>query len=95
MQLTELTIKARHSWEEVGESNPLICTVKLSSEKARVETALSDADAQKMLDLIQGIVADAAKRNIDEFCAAVSQVEAQKGDIALHSSPVIIPVSPY
>jgi hypothetical protein len=76
MKLTELKIAPKSSWSAVSNSNPMICTVKLSSETATVETVLTDDEIHRVLDLVQHIVADAARRNVAEFVASVRQIEA-------------------
>ncbi len=83
MKLTELKIARRNSWDDNPVNNPLVCTVKLSGEKAIIETALNDDDLQRMIDLVQSIVADAAKRNVDAFVSEVRQVEAAKAQAVL------------
>lgn len=76
MKLTELKIAPKNSWQAAGVNNPVICTVKLTSETATVETVLTDEQIQRVLDLVQHIVADAARRNVAEFVASVRQIEA-------------------
>jgi hypothetical protein len=87
MKLTELKIAPKRGWEGVSTSNPLVCTVKLSSETATVETTLHEDQVRQVLALVQSIVAEAAQRNVAAFvsqvnvAAFVSQVtaiEAQK-----------------
>ena len=78
MQLTELTIQARNRYRDLSADNPLVCTVKLSSEKAIVETALHPDQVHQVLALVQGIVAEAAKRNVDEFVSQVTAIEGPK-----------------
>lgn len=76
MKLTELKIARKHSWSEASATNPLICTVKLSSDHATVETVLSDDDMHAMIKLVQRLVADAAARNVASFCDDVTAIEA-------------------
>ena len=78
MKITGITIQPRHSWEGVTEKNPLRATVKLSSDNATVETVLNDDDCQRLLDLVQDIIADAAERNVREFVQAVRAIPAEK-----------------
>jgi hypothetical protein len=78
MQLTELKISARNQYRELSAKNPLVCSVKLSSEKAIVETVLHPDQLHQVLLLVQGIVADAAKRNVDEFVSQVTAIEGPK-----------------
>jgi hypothetical protein len=78
MKLTELTIQARNKYLDLSANNPLVCTVKLSSDKAIVETALHADQINQVLALVQGIVADAAKRNVDEFVSQVAAIEGPK-----------------
>lgn len=75
MKLTELKIGPKHSWASPSPENPIICTVKLSSEHATVETVLSEDQVQKVLALVQGIVAEAAKRNVADFVAQAQMIE--------------------
>ena len=78
MKLTELRIAPKHSWEGVSDKNPLVCTVKLSSETATVETVLHEDQVQQVLALVQHIVAEAAQRNVAAFAAQVTAIEAPK-----------------
>lgn len=78
MKLTQLTIGPKHTWSPASKDNPVICTVKLSSENATVETVLNDEQIQRVLDLVQHIVAEAARRNVAEFVASVRQLEVPK-----------------
>jgi len=78
MKLTQLTIGPKHTWSAVSKENPVICTVKLSSENATVETVLNDEQIQRVLDLVQHIVAEAARKNVAEFVASIQQIEAPK-----------------
>ena len=75
MHLTSLTIEPRNRYRTNDEQNPMVCTVKLASEKATVETVLSDEQVLQVLRLVQGIVADAAKRNVDDFVAQAQMVQ--------------------
>jgi hypothetical protein len=59
----------------VGRDNPLVCTVKLSSETAVVETLLHDDQIEQILMLVQGIVAEAAQRNVAAFVSQVLAIE--------------------
>ena len=76
MKITELKIAPKRSYALHGEDNPLVCTVKLSSDDATVETVLNDDDMHQMLRLVQRLVADAAARNIDAFVDEVTALEA-------------------
>lgn len=78
MRLTELKIGPQHGWKAAGLDNPVICTVKLSSETATVETILTDDQIQRVLDLVQHIVAEAARKNVADFVASLRQIEAPK-----------------
>lgn len=73
MKLTELRIGPKTSWDM---KSPMVCTVKLSSDHATVETILSDDQIQAVLRLVQGIVADAAARNVADFVAQVGAISA-------------------
>lgn len=75
MKLTELKIGPQHAWKAQGIENPVICTVKLSSETATVETILTNDQIQRVLDLVQHIVAEAARKNVADFVASVRQIE--------------------
>jgi len=78
MKLTELKIAPQNSWGAVGDNNPLICTVNLASDHATVQTALHADQIAMILDLVQRIVAEAAQRNVADFVAQVTALEAQK-----------------
>ena len=78
MRLTELKIAPTRSWDKLGNDNPLVCTVKLSSEKATVETVLHPDQVQQVLALVQNIVADAAQRNVADFVSQVTAIEGPK-----------------
>lgn len=78
MQLTELKIAPTRHWDKLGDDNPLVCTVKLSSEKATVETMLYPDQVQQVLALVQTIVADAAQRNVADFVSQVTAIEGPK-----------------
>lgn len=78
MRLTELKIAPTHSWDRPSDENPLICTVKLSSEKATVETVLHPDQVQQVLSLVQSIVAEAAQRNVADFVSQVTAIEGPK-----------------
>lgn len=75
MKLTELRIAPKSDWSKVGPDNPMICTVKLNSENATVQTVLSDEQVQRVIALVQGIVAEAARVNVAAFVASVNQIE--------------------
>jgi len=77
MKITELKICPKAPWEVVGRNNPLVCTVKLSSTDVVVQTVLHDDQIEQILMLVQGIVAEAAQRNVAAF---VSQVLAIEGE---------------
>lgn len=75
MKITELKIAPKLSWSSVSADNPLVCTVKLASESAIVETVLHGDQIQQVLMLVQGIVADAAQRNVAAFVSQVMAIE--------------------
>jgi len=77
MKITELKIAPKVPWEVVGRNNPLVCTVKLSSTDVVVQTVLHEDQIEQILMLVQGIVAEAAQRNVAAF---VSQVLAIEGE---------------
>lgn len=72
-KLTKLTIGPRNSWQA---ESPVICTVQLNDDKSTVETVLSDADCQRILDLVRVVVAEAAKRNVEDFVHAARAIDA-------------------
>ena len=78
MKLTELKIAPKRGWEMVSNDNPLVCTVKLASDTATVETALHEDQVRQVLALVQSIVAEAAHRNVAAFVSQVTAIEAQK-----------------
>lgn len=78
MKITQLKIAPSLSFRDVSENNPLVCTVKLASDKATVETVLSQEDMHEMLRLVQRLVADAAERNIAEFVNTVTEIEGSQ-----------------
>jgi hypothetical protein len=80
MKIAELKIAPRQTWSPVSQINPLVCTVKLKGENAIVETVLSEDDMMRMIYLVQGIVADAAKRNVDDFVRQVTSIDATQID---------------
>lgn len=75
MKLTKLTIGPKNAWDA---ASPTICTVQLASESATVETMLNSNDLNRILDLVQGIVAEAGARNMAEFVSAVRAIEGDK-----------------
>ena len=76
MKITSLTISPRHTWDAPSAKNPLRAVVKLSNDDSTVETVIPDEMMQPLLDMVSGIVAEAAKKNVAEFVAAVSAIEA-------------------
>ncbi|KZY05234.1 MULTISPECIES: hypothetical protein [unclassified Sulfitobacter] len=76
MKLTELTIRPARSYLALGPDNPLKAVVKLSSEESTVECVLSDETMRRMLDLCAEEIAANAQRNVSEFVAAVTAIEA-------------------
>ena len=78
MKITELKIAPKSSWQMVGRDNPMVCTVKLASENAVVETVLHDDQIRQVLMLVQGIVADAAQRNVAAFVSQVMAIESKE-----------------
>lgn len=77
MKITELKIAPKAPWDVVGRNNPLVCTVKLSSKDVVVETLLHDDQIKQVLMLIQGIVAEAAERNVAAFVSQVLAIESE------------------
>ena len=75
MKITELKIAPTTRWSAVNAENPMRCTVKLESENTAVETVLSGDQMRQVLDLVRAIVADAARENVDAFCAAADQID--------------------
>ena len=72
MKISEINIAPKHKWQEVSEENQLRASVKLMSDKTTVETVLDNEDMEELLALVEHIVARAAKRNVEQFVAAVS-----------------------
>lgn len=85
MKLTELKISRRSAWSAAGPGNPLVCTVKLESERAVVETVLSEEDTAALLKMVQRTVADSAAQNIAAFVEHVGAIEAAQDRGALES----------
>ena len=83
MKITEIKIAPTNSWEVLSKDNPLRATVKLSSDKTTVETVLNDDDQAEIIALIEHVIARAAKRNVEQFVAAVSGGHGQliEGDV--------------
>jgi hypothetical protein len=79
MKITELKIAPKNTWMPLGDANPLVCTVKLASENAVVETVLHDDHVMQVLLLVQGIVAEAAQRNVAAFVSQVLAIENKEG----------------
>lgn len=75
MKITELKIAPVTRWERASEQNPMRCTVKLESKDTVVETVLSADQMDRVLDLVRNIVAEAAKTNVDAFCALAEQID--------------------
>ena len=78
MKLTELTIRPTRSYQGLGPDNPLKAVVKLSSEASTVECVLSEETMHRMLDLCAEEIAANARRNVDDFVAAVSAIDGPK-----------------
>ena len=72
MKVSEINIAPVNQWRELSEENPLRASVKLLSDKTTVETVLDNDDMEELLELVEHIVARAAKRNVEQFVAAVS-----------------------
>lgn len=83
MKLTELRIAPMQAYQPLGPNNPLKAVVKLNSEKSTVEAVLSEETMLKMLDLCADEIAANAKRNIEEFAAAVTSIEGSKANALL------------
>jgi hypothetical protein len=77
-RIQELTIAPEKTWRAVGDDNPLRAIVKLGDGKSTVETIIPHDMMEPLLDMVSGIVAQAAERNIAEFVAEVSAIEADK-----------------
>jgi hypothetical protein len=58
MKLTELKIAPRHSWSKISASNPMVCSVKLESEGAIVESAIPPEEVEKIIALVSQIVSE-------------------------------------
>lgn len=76
MRITKLTIEPTKNWAAPGPTNPMRCVVKIDSDKTCVETILADAQVQQILDLIVGIVATAAEKNVSDFVSLARSVDA-------------------
>lgn len=74
MKITSLKIEPRHSWKAVGEKNPMRAVVKLSNDETNVETIIPDDLIQPLIDLLAGIISEAAQRNVAEFAASCSAI---------------------
>ena len=72
MKISEINIAPVNQWRELSEENPLRASVKLLSDETTVETVLDNDDMEELLALVEHIVARAAKRNVEQFVAAVS-----------------------
>jgi len=83
MKLTELKIAPRHSWSQISASNPMVCSVKLESEGAIVESAIPSGEVEKIIALVSQIVTKSVAKNIADFVAEVTAVEASAAANAL------------
>ncbi len=72
MKISKIEIGPVNKWREISEENPLRASVSLLSDKTTVETVLDNDDMEELLALVEHIVARAAKRNVEQFVAAVS-----------------------
>ncbi len=86
MKLTSLTISGTHSWSPPGEKNPLRAVVKLDTDKSTVECVLSEGTMRKMLELCADEIAESARKNVDDFVAAVSAIEVGKADLLIEGN---------
>ena len=83
MKLTELKIAPRHSWSKVSASNPMVCSVKLESEGAIVESAIPPEEVEKIIALVSQIVTKSVAKNVADFISQVTAVEASAAANAL------------
>ncbi len=83
MKLTELRIAPENAYRSIGAQNRMKAVVKLDSDGATVEAVLSEDTMLRMLDLCAEEIAANAKRNVDEFVAAVSSIEGRQSTALL------------
>lgn len=76
MKLTSLIIKPSCQYSPLTPENPMKAIVKLASKNSTVECVLSDETMRRVLDLCASEIASNAERNVQEFVAAVSQIES-------------------
>jgi hypothetical protein len=75
MKITSLTISPVRSYSALSSDNHLRAVVKLSDEKSSVETVIPEEMMLPLLDMVAGLVAKAAQKNVADFAAAVSAIE--------------------
>ena len=83
MKLTSLTIARQNPWVPTSDQNPLRAVVKLEGKESTVECVLSDESMRLMLDLCSAEVVANAERNVREFCAAVTAIDADKSAVMI------------
>ncbi len=83
MKLTELKIAPRKSWAKVGADNPMICSVKLQSDDAIVESAIPPEEVEKIIALVSQIVTKSVERNVSDFVQEAKAIEARNAVEAL------------
>jgi predicted DNA binding protein len=86
MKLISLTIAPRNPWSGVSEKNPLRAVVKLNNKESTVECVLSDDAMRRMLDLCADEIAESARKNVDEFVAAVRTIDGDKSDLLIEGT---------
>ncbi|MBK8909159.1 MAG: hypothetical protein IPM60_15120 [Rhodospirillales bacterium] len=79
MKLTALTIGPANRYMPIGRDNPLRAVVTLASGNSTVECVLSDEATRRMLDLCAHEIARAAERQVRDFVAAVTAIDAGAG----------------
>lgn len=72
MKVTKIVIQPTNAYRDLSEENPLKASVQLSSDDTTVETVLNGDDMEELLAVTENIIARAAKRNVEQFVAAVS-----------------------
>ena len=84
MKVTKIVIQPTNAYSDLSEENPLKASVQLSSDNTTVETVLNGDDMEELLAVTEDLIARAAKRNVEQFVAAVSGRHQQtiEGDVA-------------
>ena len=72
MKITKIVIQPTNVYRDLSGENPLKASVQLASDDTTVETVLNGEDMEELLALTENLIARAAKRNVEQFVAAVS-----------------------